>query len=482
MIILGGGLAGLSSGVALASAGYRVTIVEQRPFLGGRATSYVLPSGEHVDNCQHVTLGCCTNLDDFYRRAGAAGKIRYYDELIFSAPDGKRGKMRAGILPAPLHFLGSFATFSLLSWADKRGIARLMMEIARCGGRPSDLAAGAAVVRPNMLEWLRAHEQTEAAISRFWGVVLVSALDEQLDRTDAQYGVDVFWKAFIANRAGYRIGIPTVPLADLYDGCRKAVESAGGTVRMRAPVRGIEIEGERVAGITLDSGEVLRADYFISALPHEALLELLPAAIVGNTPVFSGLRNLRNSPITSVHLWFDRSVMSEPFITLLDTTTQWIFNKSLLSAESKAESPASGASAPGQYLQLVISASYDLVSQSRQEIIAKCQAEIAPILPATRDAKVLKATVIKETAATFSPEPGCDRWRPAARSPMDGFFLAGDWTATGWPATMEGAVRSGYLAAEALMAGDGQPQKLVRPDLPLEGITKLIARNRETPK
>ncbi len=482
MIILGGGLAGLSSGVALASAGYRVTLVEQRPFLGGRATSYVLPSGEHVDNCQHVTLGCCTNLDDFYRRAGAAGKIRYYDELIFSAPDGRRGKMRAGILPAPLQFLGSFATFSLLSWADKRGIARLMMEIARSGGRPSDLAEGAAVVRSNMLEWLRAHKQTEAAISRFWGVVLVSALDEQLDRTDAQYGLNVFWKAFIANRSGYRIGIPTVPLADLYDGCRRAVESAGGTVRMRAPVRRIEIEGERVVGITLDSGEVLRADYFISALPHEALLELLPAALVDGSPVFGGLRNLRSSPITSVHLWFDRSVMREPFITLLDTTTQWIFNKSRLSAESKTESPDSRASAPGQYLQLVISASYDLVSQSRQEIIAKCLAEIAPVLPATRDAKVLKATVIKETAATFSPEPGCDRWRPAALSPIEGFFLAGDWTATGWPATMEGAVRSGYLAAEALMEKDGQAQKLVRADLPVEGITKLIARDRETPK
>jgi squalene-associated FAD-dependent desaturase len=480
VIILGGGLAGLSSGVALASAGYRVTLVEQRPFLGGRATSYVLPSGEHVDNCQHVTLGCCTNLDDFYRRAGAGGKIRYYDELIFSAPDGKRGKMRAGILPAPLHFLGAFAAFSLLNWADKSGIARLMMEIARAGGRPRDLAAGPGAVRPSMLEWLRAHKQTEAAIARFWGVVLVSALDEQLDRTDAQYGVDVFWKAFIANRAGYRIGIPTVPLADLYDGCRKAVEAAGGTVRMRSPVRGIAIEADRVVAVTLDSEEALHADYFISALPHETLLELLPAEIASGSPVFAGLRNLRCSPITSVHLWYDRSVMSEPFITLLDTTTQWIFNKSLLSSQAQSQSKDAAEpeeSAPGgQYIQLVISASYDLVSQSRQDIIAKCQSEIAPILPATRDAKVLKATVIKETVATFSPEPGCDRWRPAARSPVEGLFLAGDWTATGWPATMEGAVRSGYLAAEAILEHDGDPQKLVRPDLPIEGFTKMLAR------
>jgi len=382
--------------------------------------------------------------------------------------------MRAGIFPAPFHFLGAFATFPLVSWADKRGIARLMLSIARSGGRPSDLKIDASTVRPNMLEWLRRHRQTEAAISRFWGVVLVSALDEQLDRTDAQYGVDVFWKAFLANRVGYRIGIPTVPLGELYDGCRKAVEQAGGTVRMRAPVRRINVEGERIVSVTLEGGEVAHADYFVSALPHEALLELLPASIVSASPVFSGLRNLRNSPITSVHLWFDRSVMSEPYITMLDTTTQWIFNKTQLSRQETANGATSGTA--GQYLQLVISASYDLVSQSRQEIIAKCLAEIAPVLPAMREAKVLRATVIKETAATFSPEPGCDRWRPQARSPIGGFFLAGDWTATGWPATMEGAVRSGYLAAEAVLEADGQAQKIVRADLGVEGISKLIAR------
>lgn len=237
---------------------------------------------------------------------------------------------------------------------------------------------------------------------------------------------------------------------------------------MRTPVREIAVEGERITGVALDSGEVLRADYFISALPYEALLELLPAAIVSESRKFAGIRNLRNSPITSVHLWFDRQVMTEPFITMLDTTTQWIFNKSLLSGTAN--------SSAGQYLQLVISASYDLVSQSRQEIIAKCQAEIAPVLPATRDAKVVKATVIKETAATFSPEPGCDRWRLAARSSIQGLFLAGDWTATGWPATMEGAVRSGYLAAEAIFESDGHPRKLVQADLPIEGITKIFAR------
>jgi zeta-carotene desaturase len=159
--------------------------------------------------------------------------------------------------------------------------------------------------------------------------------------------------------------------------------------------------------------------------------------------------------------------MDDPFVTLVDTTTQWIFNKNVLYG---------GDSGGGQYLQLVISASYDLVQRSRQEIIDLCVHEVRGALPAARDARLLKSTVIKETAATFSPEPGCDRWRPAAISPVRGLLLAGDWTATGWPATMEGAVRSGYLAAEAVTASDGRRQTFLKADLPVEGISKILAK------
>lgn len=472
MIVIGGGLAGLSAAVALAETGYRITLLEKRPFLGGRATSYVLPSGDHIDNCQHVTLGCCTNLDDFYRRAGADGKIRFYDRLIFSSADGQRGEMHSSWLPAPLHVAPSFATFPLLDWTDKRAIGSLLMSIMRSGGRPADLASAPDRVRPSMLEWLRRHKQTEQAVRRFWGVVLISALDELLERTDAQYGVDVFWKAFLANRTGYRIGIPTVPLADLYDGCRKAVMSRGGEVRLRATIRRLEIGDGGITGVAFESGEMLRADYYVAAVPQDALLELLPAEITAQQPVFENLKQLKTSPITGVHFWFDRVVMDEPFLTLVDTTTQWIFNKNLLYGGESGVGHESGAR---QYLQLVISASYDLVQRSRQEIIDLCLQEVHRAIPAAREARLLKSTVIKETAATFSPEPGCDRWRPAAASPVRGLFLAGDWTATGWPATMEGAVRSGYLAAEALTKADGRRQKFLKADLPVEGISKLFA-------
>ena len=235
--MIGGGLAGLSSAVALAEAGFRVRLLERRPFLGGRAASYDLPGGEHVDNCQHVTLGCCTNLADFYTRAGAADKIHFYDRLYFAAPDGRRGSMQAALLPAPLHMALSFAVFPLLGWADKRAIAGALLAIARSGGRPADAASAGAGI--SMLAWLHKRRQTDRAIRRFWEVILVSALDEELDRIDAQYGIDVFWKAFLSTRRGYRIGIPRVPLGNLYDGCKEAITKRGGEVILRAGVRGL---------------------------------------------------------------------------------------------------------------------------------------------------------------------------------------------------------------------------------------------------
>ena len=466
MIVIGGGLAGLSSAVALAEAGYRIRLLEKRPHLGGRAASYVLPGGEHVDNCQHVTLGCCTNLEDFYRRVGAAEKIRFYDRLLFAGPDGRRGALKSSPLPPPLHMAPSFARFPLLDWTDKRAIVCALLTIVRSGGRPADLSNDSGGV--TMLAWLQRHRQTERAIRRFWEVILVSALDEELDRIDARYGIDVFWKAFLSTRGGYRVGIPCVPLGDLYDGCREAIERRSGEVLLRAGVRGFLVRGNRVEGVERDNGSVEAADYYLAAVRQDVLPELLPAHVVEREPVFANLRHLRTSPITGVHLWFDRVVMDEPFLTLLDSTTQWIFNKTQLCGDVMENG--------GQYLQLVISASYSLVQRPRQEIIALCLDELRDVLPAIRDATLIKATVVKETSATFSPAPGSDQWRPLQKSPLANLFLAGDWTATGWPSTMEGAVRSGYLAAEAILSDAGAPQKFLRPGLPAEGLARLWAR------
>jgi zeta-carotene desaturase len=471
VIVIGGGLAGLAAGVALAESGWRVRLFEQRPFLGGRATSYVLPDGEHVDNCQHVTLGCCTNLDDFYRRVGASDKIKFFDRLFFLDPQGRRGEMQAGLLPAPFHMLGSFAKFAPLTLRDKLSIAWAMLNILQTNGHTWDVDQFGGI---SMLEWLRRRGQTKGAIERFWRVVLVSALDEELDKTDARYGIDVFWKAFLSNRTGYRMGVPVVPLAQLYEGCKSAIERKGGEVNLRATARSLQIENGAVTSAQFDAGREERADAFILAVPHTAIADLLPDEILRKESAFRNLAMLKTSPITGVHLWLDRQVMSEPFVTLLDTTTQWIFNKTALYAPPSGDGTNS---AKGQYLQLVVSASYDLLQKSRQEIIDLCLKEVRQALPTAREANLIKATVIKETAATFSPEPGVDRWRPKQTTAINGLFLAGDWTDTGWPATMEGAVRSGYLAAEAVLRKEGRPHQFVRPDLRADGFVSLWVRH-----
>ena len=473
MIVIGGGLAGLAAGVALADAGCRVRLFEQRPYLGGRATSYALPNGEHVDNCQHVTLGCCTNLEDFYKRVGAADKIKFFDRLVFLDPQGMTGIMQADFLPAPVHMTGSFLFFAPLSYLDKLSIARALAAILFAGGRPKDAYASEPI---SMFEWLRCRKQTPVAIERFWRVVLVSALNEELDRTDAHFGIDVFWKAFLANRTGYRMGVPSVPLSELYDGCRVAIEKKGGEVILRSPVRSLRFESGTLNAAIFDGAREEAADSFVLALPHDRIADLLPPEIRNANPALRHLEKFKVSPITGVHLWFDREVTHESFITLLDTQTQWIFNKTALYGPEPSSADNATGKKTGQYLQLVISASYDLLRKSREEIIDVCLKEVRQALPHAREAQLVKATVIKEAAATFSPLPGVDHWRPAQETKTPGLFLAGDWTATGWPATMEGAVRSGYLAAEAVLHTASSPQKFLQPDLPVTGLSRLFAR------
>jgi squalene-associated FAD-dependent desaturase len=479
VIVIGGGLAGLAASVALAESGVRVRLFEQRPFLGGRAASYELPNGEHVDNCQHVTFGCCTNLDDFYRRVGSANKIKFFDRLVLLDPQGRRGEMHAGLLPAPFHMTGSFLAFSPLGLKDKIAIARAFNSIIFSGGRPNDVEQPTSI---SMLEWLQRRKQTPAAISRFWRTVLVSALSEELDRIDARYGVAVFWKAVLSTKHGYRMGVPAVALGDLYDGCRQAIESRGGEVVFRSPVRALKVEDSQLIAAVFDANREESADAFILALPHQTLADLLPDSLKKSHPALANLHKITDAPITGVHFWFDRQVMSEPFLSLLDTTTQWIFNKSALCAASERTSKNGSSVSPAhspstsQYLQLVISASCNLLQMPRQEIIDLCLKEVRHALPAARSANLLKSTVIKEAAATFSPQPGVDRWRPTQETSIAGLFLAGDWTATDWPATMEGAVRSGYLAAEAVLRKAGVPKHFLQPDLQPDGFSTLWAK------
>jgi len=421
VLIAGGGLAGLSAAAALGSAGHEIDLFEARPFLGGRATSYAIPAvegdTETIDNCQHILLRCCVNLLDFYERLGARGHIRFYREFYFIEPGGRISVLRRGRLPAPFHFTGSFLSLSFLDRHDKAAIARAMLALRRERTRRKDLD------RISMLDWLLQKRQTPRAIDRFWRQVLVSAISEDLDRMAAAHGFQVFWLGFLARADSYEMGVPAVPLGELYS---TEAWKRWPKVRFhfRAPVEAID-----GAGFVVD-GERLAGDFHIVALPFERLEPLgLPAP------------PLEHSPITGVHLWFDREITTLPHATLLDRTMQWMFNKS-----------------GGRYLQLVVSASRDLTNLPRNEIVDIAVGDLRLFFPRVREANLVKAHVVKEQRAVFSAAPETESLRPGPKTAFPNVFLAGDWTRTGWPATMEGAVRSGYIAAQAVTHAAGDPK------------------------
>jgi squalene-associated FAD-dependent desaturase len=443
--IAGGGLAGLAAGCALAEAGFRVSLFERRPYLGGRASSYQHPgTGEIVDNCQHVLLGCCTNLLDFYRRTGVQDKIRWYDKLTFLEPGGRASVIAPSGLPAPLHTAPAFLRADCLNFRDKMAISRAMAALVPAA--PADRGE-------SFLDWLRRHGQTEQAIERFWKTILVSALNEDLDRVSVPYAAQVVRESFLKSAAAGRMGIPTVPLTDLYSTAGDYIRARGGEIQYRAGVESFRAESSEVSVTT--NGQEQKFDYLILAVSFDVLGRVLPDT-PSAAPLAAALSQFSTSPITGIHLWFDRQISDLDHAVLLDRTIQWMFHKSRLIEGRKKETRNNEIrneawdDANGSYVELVVSCSRSLVGKSKVEIVDMAVKEAREFFPGARAAKLLKSTVIKEVHATYSPRPGIDQYRPRPETAWPRVFLAGDFTATGWPATMEGAVRSGYLAAEAL--------------------------------
>jgi len=473
--IVGGGLAGLAAACALSDAGHDVTLFERRAFLGGRASSYEHPgTGEVVDNCQHVLLGCCTNLRDFYRRLGVEDRIRWYKQITFIEPGGRSGSIGSTALPAPLHSALSFLGFTLLSIADKLAIARAL--IAMMPGVPEDGGE-------DFLGWLRRKGQTQRAIDRFWAPVLISSLNEDLDKTSVKYAAMVFRDAFLKSAEASWMGVPTVPLSELYGVAEGYIAERGGRVLRRSPVEQIVPEQDRVR-LKLADGEQT-VDYCICALPFHRVGQVLPDSPAGDE-LRRKVSELQTVPITGIHLWFDREITPLEHAALLDRNIQWMFQKSKILTGRETEA------AQGSYLELVVSSSKTLLEMSRSEIIELAIKELKEFFPSARDATLVKATVIKEVHATFAPAPGSDRFRPQPETAWARLFLSGDWTATGWPSTMEGAVRAGYLSAEALCRAVTRgtkvqvhseekptpsgtpPTKFLVPELPAQGLMRLF--------
>jgi len=403
----------------LGSAGFQVDLHESRPFLGGRATSFPLdpsdPESERIDNCQHVLLRCFTNLLDFYERVGVADKITFYDRFFYVRPGGEVDVLKRGLLPAPMHLAGSLLCFGALSARDKWSVIRGLRALERDAKRP-DLEA------ITMSEWLRSNHTTDAARERFWRPILVSALNEELDRAAARWGFQVFLDGMMVDRTSYEMGVPAVPLAELYSGEGKLGTSV--QVHTRSAVERIDPESDE-------------ADFYVCAVPFDRVSSLLPDLNLQ-------LDKFEHSPITGIHLWYDHPITDLPHAVLLDRTLQWLFRKS------------------DTYVQAVVSASRSLTELSRGEIVELACKEIREFFPASRSAKLVRSHVIKEVRATYSSRPGLQASRPDPETKYRNIFLAGDWTNTGWPPTMEGAVRSGYHAAECVSRAAGVEASFLR--------------------
>jgi len=462
-VIIGGGLAGMAAAVALSERGVRVTLIERRSFLGGRACSFPMSaSGELVDNCQHVLMPCCTNLMDFYSRINVAEHIHFHKKIPFIDAQGRASLLKRSFLPAPMHTAFSFMRMKPYTIKDKAAITSAFLCMLAGKSIPPELD------RMPFMDWLKKHGQPTGAIERFWRVILVSALNEDLETLSTWHAFKVFRDGFLMHERAFEPGLADVPLGSLYETSRLEGLRAPGelVVQCQRSVIGFEIADNRVSAIQLAGGEHLGADYYVSAMPFWLLLKVLPASIIEQHACFSRLREMAFSPITSVDLWLDREVTEMDFAVLLDKKTQWVFNKHRNFAPNIQEK--------GFHLALVTSASRELAGKTRMEIKDTALGEIREVFPEARDAKLLDWRVMTEPRATFSAQTGIEALRPGQTTPISNLFLAGDWTHTGWPATMEGAVRSGYLCAEEILKREGAAHNILQPDLPKRLAPSLV--------
>lgn len=460
VVIVGGGLAGLAAAVALSEQGGELQVLETRRQLGGRAGSFWdAASGEWIDHCQHVNLGCCVNYADFCRRTGLGPLLHRDATLHFFAPDGRRYDLSASRwLPAPWHLAPALLRLGFLSLRERLAVARAMRRLAwpPRADRPPDQA---------IADWLRQQGQSGRAIERFWTPVLVSALSESLDNIALEAARKVFVDGFLATSDGYVLETPRVPLQKLFERSAIWLESRGVRIRQGARVREVVVEQGVVRGVRVGSEPLLEADAVIAAVPWRQLPEMLGRETLQAIPHGDALRGLPSAPISSVHLWFDRLPIPLPHAVLVSRLSQWVFCRPSESADGPAASL--------HHCQVVISASRSIEERPRDETLAQVLTELQDTWPALADARLVKWRIVTATEAVLSPRPGVSRLRPPPTCGVSNLFLAGDWTQTGWPSTMEGAVRSGYRAAEALLAARGIERQFVLPE-PRTWLTRRL--------
>lgn len=483
VIIIGGGLAGIAAAVRLAEHDVPVTMVETRKRLGGRATSFVDPTtGQLLDNCQHVVMRCCTSLLDLYDRLGVGDTIEWHRELYFASRRGddlRIDTFRSDDLPAPMHLTRSLLMMRMLTWPEKLAISRAMFAIMRTDRQTLDDTSFA--------DWLEAQRQPTGAIKKYWELVVVSACNESLDRVSAKYALQVFQEGFLHHVDAYEMGLASVPLVELYDPAERLLAKADGRLHLGSGADRFVFEDGRITMLRLSDGQELRGDVFVSAVPFDRVLKLVTDEMVEIDARLQPLDRIEVSPIIGIHLTVRKPgggmAMELPHLILTDSPIQWVFNKGVGdSLQPETGSPShdreSESVADGQHLHCVISAAHELVGETNDDLVDLALREVRRLVPGATDAELIHGRAVKEKRATFSVAPSVDRLRPGSIGDIQNLVLAGDWTDTGWPATMEGAVRSGYRAAEAVLdrLGIAADAPLTIPDLESGGLYRFIAR------
>lgn len=430
--VVGGGLAGLAAAIECADAGATVTLYEARPRLGG-ATFSIRRNGHWLDNGQHVALRCCTEYRSFLRRIGVEHLLPLQPRLRIPvlAEGGRRETLERSGLPAPLHLGGTLLRYGHLELRERFAAAR-----AAAALRSLD-PADPQLDTDTFGRWLRAHGQSDRAIAALWNLIALPTLNLDAHEASLALAAKVFRTGLLDANDGCDVGVPAVPLQHLHaDPAADALEELGGRIVTGARVRAIEAEPGGIRLRLDDASE--QADAVVVAVPHAAASELVPP----NVLAAEHLERLGHSPILNVHLHYDRPVLDEPFAAAVDSPVQWMFDRTEAAEVER-----------GQLVSISISGADREIGRSRAELEQQFVPALTRLLPAAADADLLDFAVTREPRATFRGAPGTASLRPGPHTGVAGLYLAGAWTDTGWPATMEGAVRSGMAAARAALDG-----------------------------
>jgi squalene-associated FAD-dependent desaturase len=469
-VVAGGGLAGIAAACELADAGYRVTLLEKRPFLGGRSYSYTdKETGATVDNGQHVFLGCCTEYIRLLERLGVRDRAYLQKRLRVPVVDKVWGTsvLAAADLPPPLHLLPSLLRFKGLSPGEKAAAAWAFAHI-----RSLDRSRHPELDSVTFAEWLRGKGQSERAIRSLWNLIVLPTLNGDISEVNADLALMVFQEGFLRSRTGANVGWSQVGLSELIgDAARRYIADRGGNVRPGEGLRALEIADGSVTRLTTDGGQ-LRAGAVVLALDPWSLPDVLPRPVQAD-PFFARVQRLDASPIANLHLWYSGAQpWKHRFAAFLNTPVQWLFDKSRLAVArppaGAQQPPPQGSAANNEgkfasplprgrtYLDISLSGAEQWADVASGDLVALFTKELWSLLPGLRGAEMERAIVVKQRQATFAARPGVAALRPSQRTPVQGLYLAGDYTQTGWPATMESAVRGGLLAARAVVR-DARP-------------------------